>query len=1040
MENNIIELKEEELFENENKIYEKELRLNFKYFNVFWFDPNYTHDFDYFKKSFENVRFLKANDSESIVNFFNKESSIEEWIIISPGSKSEELLSKIHEKELIKAFFIFCFKPELYKELSKKYGKIYCITKEPSILYKKIIEFNRDYLVPNFNYINNDNKNKIRYNFDLNDNNLESKNKFALQSIKREINDLNKSLEKIKNKYNIFCMKTYIYLKSENSLSEFEETIKDENVVFYKYVENMRFEEKDRIKKIIKFVKNITLISLYFSSYPYLYNLFSYQEIENMIKDDITPKDYMELYNKCVYDISNNLYDKLMKNESILNEKESLKQIQIFAILFTMFGLSRHRHKDFIEYYQIINFYRDIDFCLKFLIFYFYLIFNDKKNKFMNDLFAALNLADGRTTKIFLEYSNSSLKTLKCTLKPEDQKNLDDCLRIKDFIVVGNDNFHKKIKNIEKDILFNTIKYLSFYDISIYIKNKNLVDCRKNEIGCRITYFYYLIINVDEFYKNYNKICLISSELGITFVAILYIENENKILFNKMILKIFGVITVILVYSLEDIIKFLSKQMKFMLLDGVKEILENDPELLKFLKIPIPKINFNENCNEEDYQDGCFELGETFDANIIKNKIIRIQSDNLIDMTEIAYNLYLTYTENDALDLFFKHYSIYYGFNNIPSLVSLEISGIKRILYMYCREEVKSKKSLYYMLNYDLRTRNPSKIYRYLGLIALTNKLIENGELASFKGKVYRATKLDEKMIYKLEPGSTMVNTTFWSTSKDYNIADGFLRGQIWRNAFICCETFKNNIDIDYEHLNYFGEKEVLFLPFTEFKVEKIICEKKYDKKIFIIELTELGTKNSVNINNMQIINMNDINYMNFYNIINEQNKEKEKEKEKEGNDKEEEKNKIQANEEKKDDGINKINKDEKINIKKDLEEKEKKENNLKGEDDILKRFRSNFQLNEIDYPDEYLKNLLSVASNSFEKAMLIHLENESIKKIINKQNTKDEKKLNIMINDFRKFYQLSPKDYPDEKLKEVLKNNDGDFDKAFEDLMSYIK
>ena len=34
-------------------------------------------------------------------------------------------------------------------------------------------------------------------------------------------------------------------------------------------------------------------------------------------------------------------------------------------------------------------------------------------------------------------------------------------------------------------------------------------------------------------------------------------------------------------------------------------------------------------------------------------------------MTEIAYNLYLTYTENDALDLFFKHYSIYYGFNNI---------------------------------------------------------------------------------------------------------------------------------------------------------------------------------------------------------------------------------------------------------------------------------------------------------------------------------------------------------------------------------------
>ena len=351
MENNIIKLKEEKNYNIYDR-YEKELSLNFKYFNVFWFDPNNTHDFDYFKKSFQNVRFLKANDAESIVNFFNKESSIEEWIIILPGSKSEELMSKIHEKESIKAFFIFCFKPESYKDLAIKYKKVYCIIKEPDILYSKIIEINKDYLVPIFNYIDNDND-KVKYNFDLNTNNLQSNNRFALQSIKREINDLLKSLEKNKNKYNIFCMKTYNYLKSENSFNEFEETIKDENVVFYKYVENMKFEEKDRIKKILQFVKNITLISLYFSSYPYLYNLFSYKEIKNIIKDDITPKNYMDLYNKCVYDISNNLCEKLMRNESILNEKESLKQIQIFAIIFTIYGLSRHRNKDFKEFYQI---------------------------------------------------------------------------------------------------------------------------------------------------------------------------------------------------------------------------------------------------------------------------------------------------------------------------------------------------------------------------------------------------------------------------------------------------------------------------------------------------------------------------------------------------------------------------------------------------------------------------------------------------------------------------------------------------------------
>jgi len=80
------------------------------------------------------------------------------------------------------------------------------------------------------------------------------------------------------------------------------------------------------------------------------------------------------------------------------------------------------------------------------------------------------------------------------------------------------------------------------------------------------------------------------------------------------------------------------------------------------------------------------------------------------------------------------------------------------------------------LVNYDLRTRNPAKIFRYLDLIAFINKLIENKELASYKGKVYRATKLDEKFIFKLEPGSTVVNTTFWTTSKDFGVAEDFLK------------------------------------------------------------------------------------------------------------------------------------------------------------------------------------------------------------------------------------------------------------------------
>ncbi len=76
-----------------------------------------------------------------------------------------------------------------------------------------------------------------------------------------------------------------------------------------------------------------------------------------------------------------------------------------------------------------------------------------------------------------------------------------------------------------------------------------------------------------------------------------------------------------------------------------------------------------------------------------------------------------------------------------------------------------------------------------------------------------------------------MVNTTFWSTSKDFNIAEKFMIKNQWRNSFIICKTFKNNIDIDLQQLNTFNEKEVLFLPFTEFRVDKVSSEIKYEKK-----------------------------------------------------------------------------------------------------------------------------------------------------------------------------------------------------------------
>ena len=52
----------------------------------------------------------------------------------------------------------------------------------------------------------------------------------------------------------------------------------------------------------------------------------------------------------------------------------------------------------------------------------------------------------------------------------------------------------------------------------------------------------------------------------------------------------------------------------------------------------------------------------------------------------------------------------------------------------------------------------------------------------------------------------------------------------------------------------------MLFVPFTEFIVEKISSEEKFKKKIYIIKLKQLENKNFVNSDNMQIENINYIN------------------------------------------------------------------------------------------------------------------------------------------------------------------------------------
>lgn len=131
--------------------YEKRLNFNFKNFDVFWYDPNNSNDYDNFIYCFENVRFCKSNNLDSTIQFFKNES-VSDWIVVTPGSKGEELIKNLENFECIKAFFVYCENTEFHEKWAKNIKKVKCITSDPEILCKKFIELNSEIAILNYNY------------------------------------------------------------------------------------------------------------------------------------------------------------------------------------------------------------------------------------------------------------------------------------------------------------------------------------------------------------------------------------------------------------------------------------------------------------------------------------------------------------------------------------------------------------------------------------------------------------------------------------------------------------------------------------------------------------------------------------------------------------------------------------------------------------------------------------------------------------------------------------------------------------------------
>lgn len=102
----------------------------------------------------------------------------------------------------------------------------------------------------------------------------------------------------------------------------------------------------------------------------------------------------------------------------------------------------------------------------------------------------------------------------------------------------------------------------------------------------------------------------------------------------------------------------------------------------------------------------------------------------------------------------------------------------------------------------------------------------------------------------------------------------------------------------------------------------------------------------------------------------------------------------------------------------------------------MVKKFRNVFNMQKKDFNDDYIKTLLTACNYNFDEAFEYHIflsENENKKE----EEVVKEDKINELIPKFRKDFQLSKEDFPDDVIQKVLINGKGNFYSAFAELMS---
>lgn len=873
------EADDENCSSQEDTNYKEQMKNMFKYFNVYWFDPNNSISYDEWKEGpFNKIELIIEKDAQKIISFFQEYSSIEEWIIITPGTKGEDLIKELYKFKCINSFIIYCFNPENHKNWAKKYDKIKGISTDSNDLCKSLLKINKKYLIPYFTYKIEIEKER-NYVSDLNKIKENEDNKYAANSLKRENKLALLDANNGGNKYNIFCTKTYSYFKNE--LEEFDvnsEFLKETSEfvqIFFDISPPKKEEDKSEfVKELIKdsiifkdFLKDITLISLYFSKYPYLYENLDYTTVENVIRTKQDEEEIKKMF-FATFTIVKILSRKIKEHKSILEEEQELKILQVLCIneIKALF----HPLPLLTMFYLPVNYLQDLDFCLKLFLMKVYRKFKDG-NTFIKDIEIALDSSD-RRIETFTKYFYMLIPDEENLITEEEQKILDESLKIKDFIIAGTNNFHNYIKLFQDKFQYNSLAFLSPEEIRTYLEKERT----KNEYR---KFKYYIIMPDDEAEKYYTDINLIACEFGLEIILIVNIASKN-IFINKECLRFVLNVPIIIVENSSDIIHYLNqKNFSYGGLHDISLMMKKSKDLADYLNIDISNSIYQKTQEDLEEADNGMELMEEgdYDKRIFKNILRKTSGESQHMISNLTNNIFDAYRDHEATDLFLKKYCNFFGLSIYPEMLSFDISLVKSMLYAYCKEEQLTdeqkiklsrgenikRRGFYNIINEDLKSKSNYKIYKHLELIAEIIKLVKDKEICNFSGEVYRGTRFNDNLIAKLKKGKTLFLSTFWSTSRVQSKAIEFLTNRKG-NIFITIKAKKFNVDIEKEKLATYDEKEILILPFTVFTI--IDINKKFisGREVNTLFVEEVETDNPCTIRKMKNVDVNNLKYYNF--------------------------------------------------------------------------------------------------------------------------------------------------------------------------------